>query len=428
MLPDAVAGNGVRSGSGTAQDPYVISDWALASDERDGIYLRDVSAHVVIRNVHVAQDRAREESRGIWLYNAANVRLERVNISGVQGHGLSVWTSDVMVEDSVISTEAAGPDTIGRVVECARSNLTMRDSRLLGGIPFLWAEPLAGGPCYRVVLEGIHVDPMTPSELGVLEIKREVVIRNTTGYWNVLVLLGQDGKRAIIEDNQLLGLKLGDLSGGDATLGPRTISVRNNTFRYECEDPCPVEWAISYGLVPGWQARVIDNDIRGFGGDAFLFEDSPFVARRNVIVDSGWVFPEALIRVSPDPGLYTEAQEQGVPYQVVTENDIVRSPRDRDGRGLDYSMLPGEAGPLNAENIYWGPEPPTQEFLGEFRPAQPRWSVDPDADIEPWAEEPFFLSADEVDAYIARELPGPGVLVVAAALALAVVWMARRRR
>jgi hypothetical protein len=40
--------NGVRSGSGTAEDPYVISGWKLSRLE-----IRDTSAHVVIRDNHI---------------------------------------------------------------------------------------------------------------------------------------------------------------------------------------------------------------------------------------------------------------------------------------------------------------------------------------------------------------------------------------
>lgn len=55
------AANGVRSGSGTADDPYVISDWCILSegDADDGINLHATDAHVVVRdNVVVDFDRS----------------------------------------------------------------------------------------------------------------------------------------------------------------------------------------------------------------------------------------------------------------------------------------------------------------------------------------------------------------------------------
>lgn len=419
MLPDAIAGNGVRGGSGTVEDPYLISDWTISSDEEDGILLQDVSAHVVIRNVQVIQDRPREGSRGIWLNRADNVQLEEVNVSGEQAYGLSVWSSDVVVTNSVIQTEASG-----QLVTCSRSNLEIRQSRLLNGIPIRIAPTRPIAPCPRIHLEHVHVESAEP---GLLHIGRELVIHNTTGYWQALIQLAENGDQAVVDGNQLLGLAFSGLSSGNATLGPNTVWVRNNTFRYECEEDCPVAWAISFLTVPGWQARILDNDIRGFGGDAMELEDSPFVARRNVIVDSGWKHPDPLIRVFPDSELYDEALVQGVPYQVLSENDIVRSPRDSEGFGLRYPMRPGEAGPLDARNNYWGPRPPTQEYLGEYRPVQPRWFVSPTADIDPWADEPFILSLDEVEAATSHDLPGPAVWAVAAALAAA-AWAVQARR
>ncbi|PSG97883.1 hypothetical protein BRD56_03280 [Thermoplasmatales archaeon SW_10_69_26] len=45
--------NGVRGGNGTAEDPYRITNWTIASNGDAGIHLQDTSAHVIIEDVFV---------------------------------------------------------------------------------------------------------------------------------------------------------------------------------------------------------------------------------------------------------------------------------------------------------------------------------------------------------------------------------------
>ena len=50
---DFTAKNGVRSGSGTAEDPYIISNWKVHSLVKPGIGIKNTDAYFVIENCHI---------------------------------------------------------------------------------------------------------------------------------------------------------------------------------------------------------------------------------------------------------------------------------------------------------------------------------------------------------------------------------------
>ncbi|PSG98460.1 hypothetical protein BRD56_00540 [Thermoplasmatales archaeon SW_10_69_26] len=90
-LPTAV--NGVRSGSGTAEDPYVISDWVIAPSTTFAIRIFDTDAHVRIDTILVRGQGCPTDSgatcdlTGLDLRGADNVTVEDVRVLGA-GRGL----------------------------------------------------------------------------------------------------------------------------------------------------------------------------------------------------------------------------------------------------------------------------------------------------------------------------------------------------
>ncbi len=77
---------GLRSGSGTAEDPYVISGWNIVPAATDGITLVNTTAHVEIRDNRI-HDAARDEA-AIRLVDAANVHIEANELEAT-GDGIS---------------------------------------------------------------------------------------------------------------------------------------------------------------------------------------------------------------------------------------------------------------------------------------------------------------------------------------------------
>jgi len=65
------AANGVVSGSGMANDPYVIENWDINASTANGIEIRYTTAYFVIRNCFVENGEGAYYD-GIYLYNVAN--------------------------------------------------------------------------------------------------------------------------------------------------------------------------------------------------------------------------------------------------------------------------------------------------------------------------------------------------------------------
>lgn len=92
IAPDTPADDdGIRGGSGTEDDPYIISNWRISSDDEDGIYVFNTSLHLVIRDVTLTQDVARNDSYGIYIDKATNVVVENVTVRGRQSIGIVIY-------------------------------------------------------------------------------------------------------------------------------------------------------------------------------------------------------------------------------------------------------------------------------------------------------------------------------------------------
>ncbi len=100
--------NGVRSGSGSEGDPYMIERWEITTGDADGITISDTTAHVVIRLCHIYWPEAREsDNYGIMLSNAVNVKVmdcrfqgNYYQISMIQGSQAEVKDCNFLDSDS----------------------------------------------------------------------------------------------------------------------------------------------------------------------------------------------------------------------------------------------------------------------------------------------------------------------------------------
>jgi len=66
--------NGVTTGEGTAEDPYIIDNWEIKCDFQDGIVIRNVSIYFVIKNCYIHNGSMKKD--GIVIYNVTNGTIE----------------------------------------------------------------------------------------------------------------------------------------------------------------------------------------------------------------------------------------------------------------------------------------------------------------------------------------------------------------
>jgi len=97
--------NGVRSGSGTSEDPFVISDWAIDASAAPGIYVIGTFAHFTIRNVTI--NSTAQQNSGILFQGVSDVWIHNVTISNCSiGIDVEGVCSSIKIDDSSISRSA----------------------------------------------------------------------------------------------------------------------------------------------------------------------------------------------------------------------------------------------------------------------------------------------------------------------------------
>jgi tetratricopeptide (TPR) repeat protein len=74
--------NGVTGGSGTENDPYIISGWEILIPAKNynGITIRDTTKYIVIRDCYVHGIKDMDSNNGIQLDNVKNIKIENVKI------------------------------------------------------------------------------------------------------------------------------------------------------------------------------------------------------------------------------------------------------------------------------------------------------------------------------------------------------------
>ena len=96
---DFDADHGVVSGSGTAEDPYVIAGWDIdASDSQYGIFIRDTTAYFVIRNCRIRN----ATMVGIFLSSLSHGTIERVSVEGGDFGVLVDYSGEILIRNLTV--------------------------------------------------------------------------------------------------------------------------------------------------------------------------------------------------------------------------------------------------------------------------------------------------------------------------------------
>lgn len=82
--------NGVNNGSGTSEDPWVISNWNINGDAQNAIEIRNTTDYFVIRNVNLYATTFWNDKKGVYLFNVTNGAVDASFISGEFEYGIHV--------------------------------------------------------------------------------------------------------------------------------------------------------------------------------------------------------------------------------------------------------------------------------------------------------------------------------------------------
>lgn len=132
LLPDAISGNGVRRGSGTALDPYILEGWSITVGNQHAIEIRGVSTNLIIRNIEIrGLGPQAAEFSGIYLSGAGGILIESLVATELNTAIVAVL-SDFVVANSTLRNitlqklgDARAADT-PTAIYSSHSELTVR--------------------------------------------------------------------------------------------------------------------------------------------------------------------------------------------------------------------------------------------------------------------------------------------------------------
>ena len=197
--------NGVRSGNGTASDPYAIDDWNIVPP--GGITIENTDAYFVIRNVYV-------HSAGVRIMNVTNGLVQR---SGIGTHMTIDSSRNILLDQSYvygITIDSSRNITVFRsyvydITINSSNNLTIFGS---------------GGSYNRVIISSSENSTLLENrfyEIDIHESTRIAFLRNTFSTLNIY-----NSTWLTVENNTLTGgISIRDVSSEQ--LDSDTISTDN---------------------------------------------------------------------------------------------------------------------------------------------------------------------------------------------------------
>jgi len=105
--------NGVTSGSGTENDPYVIEGWDISAENDHGIWIYNTTAYFIIRNCYVHDGRDNYNA-GVFLTSVKNGRIDNIvsdnQLEGVCADGISNAVTNCVISNSQTGILLYGQD------------------------------------------------------------------------------------------------------------------------------------------------------------------------------------------------------------------------------------------------------------------------------------------------------------------------------
>ncbi len=165
------AANGVTGGNGTADNPYVITNWNITDSwsAGSGVFLMDTNAYVLIRDLYIVStytDLEPAGPMGLQLMNVSHVDVEQVTVVrnayafdlGLGGHR----ASNVTIRNSTAISNAAGV-----VVWDSSSDVHIEGDRFQASDIIVGDCPVSGHPTTRAVRVAVVGNNITDGGISV---------------------------------------------------------------------------------------------------------------------------------------------------------------------------------------------------------------------------------------------------------------------
>lgn len=298
--PDLLANNGVRGGSGTSDDPYVISHWRIQVDgPRPAIEIANTRSHILIHNVsimhaeggtgkgvhlvltsHVTLRDVRFSSGAfeVRVSDSANVTIERVILPAGR---IVVWNvADLALHRNQVGIGTIGGSVSGRTV--VTENLVEQTPRTLGaGIEI--SALIYGGRVFPVIVEDNRVLGAEHAGIMVIGAKEGRICDNmvvgTAGYGIYASILEDETEPSAGSVEICHNYVRGGGESGLYVASGRDVHVHNNTLK-------DARWGFNFEAFGGHvQENLMVGNVIGL---AFLVDNDAATPeiRHNLLLDN----------------------------------------------------------------------------------------------------------------------------------------------
>ncbi len=304
---DFTAENGVVSGSGTEDDPYVIAGWEIEVGEGGfyGVRIENVDAHFVLRGlvIHGAGDPAGAAMR---IGFSSGGRIEGCTITeSVNGIEI-VSSTGIRIERCVLYVTGRGLRVLGETPEEYR--LDIDDSNLLNGSPILYYYGLDGE-----TIDGFETTHMTIAD------SRNVTVSNNE------VVNGDGIELAFVTDSIVERNSVHRKSPVLTDHGILLYRSDRNTIRQNGvwnNRLAGIQLALSSeNTIEGNSLYANDTGIRLVGSDSNTIKENDLFANVTAIFLTGGATGNTIL----GNVIYHENTKEGISLEVATGNRIEKN-------------------------------------------------------------------------------------------------------
>ncbi len=247
--------NGVRRGSGSPDDPFVIENWTIRGSAEYAVEIEHARAAWVLRNVRVDRDHGADVTDGVWLVDVVGGCVEHVVVDGANRYGIYVGDSTgVMIERVAVTA-------VGFVGVYAHNSSHMEWSQSVASRVLRHGFYLANGSSFNRITDNLATDNRHPgfglntSNYGVYTgfHSNDNVIANNSLSGNSAGVQVNFAKRIVIRDN----VATANRDAGILVLASTDVRVDSNVV---VDNP---QGGIT--LTKSERTRVVRNTVQGAG-------------------------------------------------------------------------------------------------------------------------------------------------------------------
>lgn len=254
--------NGIVEGSGTELDPYLIENWTFDQWDGRGISIEDASAHVVIRNCEMFNQKSTWPC--IELKNSSNINIEnclfnRTDIS----IAIRSDCSNITIKDTLFNDSRRGIDVIGSDEITIRNNTFIRNYKSINfevavkDSSIKWNTFI--GDVYEAVVIEDSMDLLIEENLFLKETDEFPFIPEDDYYYGIGVFLS-DSSDCYIRNNNF-----SNLGAGLSTDSCERIFVEYNVFSGKPIDEYYEDTRIALQMGNNYNSRISGNIFRNCG-------------------------------------------------------------------------------------------------------------------------------------------------------------------